>query len=62
LQGQIDWLKGLKENIILGGIVRACIGCQEVIWQITLEKKRNILSKKKKTFEYSNFVVDCVGK
>ncbi|CAK9190000.1 unnamed protein product (chloroplast) [Sphagnum tenellum] len=54
LRGRIDWLKGLKENVILGGIVPAGTGCQEVIWQITLEKQRNILSKKKKTKFFYN--------
>nr|YP_009912492.1 RNA polymerase beta'' subunit [Bartramia pomiformis]QLJ53774.1 RNA polymerase beta'' subunit [Bartramia pomiformis] len=47
LRGRIDWLKGLKENVILGGIVPAGTGCQEVIWQISLEKQKNILLKKK---------------
>lgn len=47
LRGRIDWLKGLKENVILGGIVPAGTGCQEVICQITLEKQKNILLKKK---------------
>nr|QZJ47902.1 RNA polymerase beta'' subunit [Sphagnum palustre] len=58
LRGRIDWLKGLKENVILGGIVPAGTGCQEVIWQITLEKQRNILSKKKKTKFFYNKVKD----
>jgi DNA-directed RNA polymerase subunit beta' len=58
LQGRIDWLKGLKENIILGGIVLARTRCQEVIWQITLEKQRNILSKKNKTIFFYNKVKD----
>lgn len=47
LRGRIDWLKGLKENVILGGIIPAGTGCQEVIWQISLEKQKNILLKKK---------------
>jgi DNA-directed RNA polymerase subunit beta' len=46
LRGRIDWLKGLKENVILGGIVPVGTGCQEVIWQIALEKQKNILLKK----------------
>nr|QWW93171.1 RNA polymerase beta'' subunit [Lunularia cruciata] len=50
LKGRIDWLKGLKENVILGGIVPAGTGSQEVIWQITLEKKKEMYSKKKKNF------------
>ena len=48
LRGRIDWLKGLKENVILGGIVPAGTGCEEVSCQITLEKQKNILLKKKK--------------
>jgi DNA-directed RNA polymerase subunit beta' len=52
LRGRIDWLKGLKENVILGGIVPAGTGCQEVIWQITLEKQKNILLKKKKKIKF----------
>ena len=66
LRGRIDWLKGLKENVILGGIVPAGTGCQEVICQITLEKQKNSLLKKKRKlfhnkitdiFFYENFVV-----
>jgi len=40
LKGRIDWLKGLKENVILGGIIPAGTGCQEVIWQKNLEEKK----------------------
>ncbi len=58
LRGRIDWLKGLKENVILGGIVPTGTRCQEVIWQITLEKQRNILSKKQKTNFFHNKVKD----
>nr|QYB18646.1 RNA polymerase beta'' subunit [Conocephalum conicum]QYB18733.1 RNA polymerase beta'' subunit [Conocephalum conicum] len=50
LKGRIDWLKGLKENVIIGGIVPAGTGSQEVIWEITLEKKKEIYLKKKKEF------------
>jgi DNA-directed RNA polymerase subunit beta' len=58
LRGRIDWLKGLKENVILGGIVPAGTGCQEVIYQITLEKQKNILLKKKKIKLFHNKVKD----
>lgn len=58
LRGRIDWLKGLKENVILGGIVPAGTGCQEVIWQISLEKQKNILLKKKKKKLFDNKVKD----
>jgi len=58
LRGRIDWLKGLKENVILGGIVPAGTGCQEVIWQIILEKQKNILLKKKNKKLFDNKVKD----
>lgn len=58
LRGRIDWLKGLKENVILGGIVPAGTGCQEVIWQITLEKQKNILLKKNKIKLFHNKIKD----
>jgi DNA-directed RNA polymerase subunit beta' len=47
LKGRIDWLKGLKENVILGGIIPAGTGSQEVIWQITLEKKKELFFSRK---------------
>lgn len=58
LRGRIDWLKGSKENVILGGIVPAGTGCQEVIWQITLEKQKNTLLQKKKMKLFHNKVKD----
>lgn len=58
LRGRIDWLKGLKENVILGGIIPAGTGCQEVIWQITLEKQKNILLKKNKIKLFHNKIKD----
>nr|YP_010189024.1 RNA polymerase beta'' subunit [Ptychomnion cygnisetum]QZJ47827.1 RNA polymerase beta'' subunit [Ptychomnion cygnisetum] len=56
LRGRIDWLKGLKENVILGGIVPTGTGCQEVIWEIILEKEKNILLKKKNRKFFQNKV------
>lgn len=58
LRSRLDWLKGLKENVILGGIIPAGTGCQEVISQITLEKQKNILLKKKKIKLFYNKVKD----
>nr|QWW92929.1 RNA polymerase beta'' subunit [Delavayella serrata] len=40
LKGRIDWLKGLKENVILGGIVPAGTGSREVVSQMIFEEKR----------------------
>jgi hypothetical protein len=31
-EGRIDWMKGLKENIIFGGIIPAGTGCPEKYW------------------------------
>jgi DNA-directed RNA polymerase subunit beta' len=49
LKGRIDWLKGLKENVILGGIIPAGTGSREVTWQITLEKEKEIFFNKNNT-------------
>nr|QWW92011.1 RNA polymerase beta'' subunit [Lejeunea sp. 17-8794] len=51
LKGRIDWLKGLKENVILGGLIPAGTGSQEVLWQKTLEKKKEKLFDKKNLFK-----------
>lgn len=40
IRGRIDWLKGLKENIILGDIIPIGTGSKEVICQLNLEKKK----------------------
>uniref|UniRef100_A0A7I3Z5P1 DNA-directed RNA polymerase n=1 Tax=Physcomitrium patens TaxID=3218 RepID=A0A7I3Z5P1_PHYPA len=58
LRGQIDWLKGLKENVILGEIIPTGTRCEEVLWQITLEKQKNILLKKNKSKLFHNKVKD----
>nr|WGO60455.1 RNA polymerase beta'' subunit [Aneura pinguis]WGO60541.1 RNA polymerase beta'' subunit [Aneura pinguis] len=42
LKGRIDWLKGLKENVIVGEIIPAGTGSKEVIWQRTLEREEDI--------------------
>nr|YP_010188795.1 RNA polymerase beta'' subunit [Funaria hygrometrica]QZJ47598.1 RNA polymerase beta'' subunit [Funaria hygrometrica] len=58
LRGRIDWLKGLKENVILGGIIPTGTGCEEVLSQIILEKQKNILLKKNKSKLFHNKVKD----
>jgi DNA-directed RNA polymerase subunit beta' len=62
LRGRIDWLKGLKENVIIGGIVPAGTGCEEVSCQIILEKQKNILLKKKKIKLFDNKVKEIFYK
>lgn len=32
-EGRIDWMKGLKENIIFGGVIPAGTGCPEQYWE-----------------------------
>nr|YP_009667634.1 RNA polymerase beta' subunit [Cololejeunea lanciloba]QCW58410.1 RNA polymerase beta' subunit [Cololejeunea lanciloba] len=51
LKGRIDWLKGLKENVILGGLIPAGTGSQEVLWQKTIKKKKEKLFHKKDLFK-----------
>nr|AJE61489.1 RNA polymerase beta'' subunit [Dipteris conjugata]AXX76510.1 RNA polymerase beta' subunit [Dipteris conjugata] len=38
IRGRIDWLKGLKENVILGDLVPIGTGSQEVIRQLDVER------------------------
>jgi hypothetical protein len=33
-EGRIDWMKGLKENIIFGGVIPAGTGCPEPYWEM----------------------------
>nr|YP_010958403.1 RNA polymerase b''-subunit [Vandenboschia auriculata]ALO81792.1 RNA polymerase b''-subunit [Vandenboschia auriculata] len=40
IRGRIDWLKGLKENIILGDIIPIGTGSKEVIYQLNSEKQK----------------------
>nr|YP_009973839.1 RNA polymerase beta'' subunit [Danaea sellowiana]QNH93725.1 RNA polymerase beta'' subunit [Danaea sellowiana] len=42
LQGRIDWLKGLKENVVLGSVVPTGTGSREVICQINVEKRKEL--------------------
>eukprot|EP00850_Spirogloea_muscicola_P023829 SM000392S14718 [mRNA] locus=s392:4847:14461:+ [translate_table: standard] len=52
LKGRTDWLKGLKENVVLGGLIPAGTGCQEAASQIKLDKERiNIRIKRKDLFK-----------
>nr|YP_005352937.1 RNA polymerase beta' subunit [Mankyua chejuensis]ADZ47969.1 RNA polymerase beta' subunit [Mankyua chejuensis]AJJ48599.1 RNA polymerase beta'' subunit [Mankyua chejuensis] len=44
LQGRTDWLKGLKENVVLGSIVPTGTGNEEVVCQMNLEEQDGIVS------------------
>nr|YP_010832315.1 RNA polymerase beta'' subunit [Astragalus scabrisetus]WFG51752.1 RNA polymerase beta'' subunit [Astragalus scabrisetus] len=71
LRGRIDWLKGLKENVVLGGMIPVGTGFKRIMHRsrsgqqnkITLEKKknlfeveiRNLLFHHRKLFDFSHF-------
>jgi RNA polymerase Rpb1, domain 5/RNA polymerase Rpb1, domain 4/RNA polymerase Rpb1, domain 3 len=48
LQGRMDWLKGLKENVLLSNIIPAGTGAQQVNLQSMLYKNQLVHSHKKK--------------
>lgn len=47
LRGRIDWLKGLKENVVLGGIIPVGTGFKKLVHRSRQDK--NIYLEKKKT-------------
>nr|WDD39479.1 RNA polymerase beta'' subunit [Astragalus melilotoides var. tenuis] len=71
LRGRIDWLKGLKENVVLGGMIPVGTGFKRIMHRsrsgqqnkITLEKKknlfeveiRNLLFHHRKLFDFFHF-------
>nr|YP_010832467.1 RNA polymerase beta'' subunit [Astragalus oxyglottis]WFG51904.1 RNA polymerase beta'' subunit [Astragalus oxyglottis] len=71
LRGRIDWLKGLKENVVLGGMIPVGTGFKRIMNRsrsgqqnkITLEKKknlfkveiRNLLFHHRKLFDFFHF-------
>jgi DNA-directed RNA polymerase subunit beta' len=50
LKGRIDWLKGLKENVIVGGIIPAGTGSKEIIWQRIIEQKEEFFWHDRKNY------------
>jgi DNA-directed RNA polymerase subunit beta' len=48
-EGRIDWMKGLKENIIFGGMIPAGTGCPEQYWETTFKDIPNYKSKLRKS-------------
>ncbi|KAI5440674.1 DNA-directed RNA polymerase subunit beta'', variant 2, partial [Lathyrus oleraceus] len=69
LRGRIDWLKGLKENVVLGGMIPVGTGFKRIMHhsqsrqhnKITQKKKlfeveiRNLLFHHRKLFDFANF-------
>nr|YP_009092757.1 RNA polymerase beta' subunit [Bomarea edulis]AIR12593.1 RNA polymerase beta' subunit [Bomarea edulis] len=52
LRGRIDWLKGLKENVVLGGIIPVGTGFQKLVHRSSRQDKNIYLEiKRKNLFE-----------
>nr|YP_010895676.1 RNA polymerase beta'' subunit [Chorispora sibirica]WJZ19667.1 RNA polymerase beta'' subunit [Chorispora sibirica] len=56
LRGRIDWLKGLKENVVLGGVIPAGTGFTKGLVHCSRQHTNILLEKKRKHF--SLFEVD----
>nr|YP_009233854.1 RNA polymerase beta' subunit [Hilaria cenchroides]AMB49549.1 RNA polymerase beta' subunit [Hilaria cenchroides] len=50
LRGRIDWLKGLKENVVLGGIIPVGTGFQKFVHRFPQDKNLYFEKKKKNLF------------
>nr|YP_009432464.1 RNA polymerase beta' subunit [Barnardia japonica]ATB18719.1 RNA polymerase beta' subunit [Barnardia japonica]AZL35659.1 RNA polymerase beta' subunit [Barnardia japonica] len=51
LRGRIDWLKGLKENVVLGGIIPVGTGFKKLVHRSRQDKNICLEIKKKSLFE-----------
>ena len=51
LRGRIDWLKGLKENVVLGGMIPVGTGFKGVVHHSSQHKGIPLKTKKKNLFE-----------
>nr|YP_009709577.1 RNA polymerase beta'' subunit [Symplocarpus nipponicus]QEX51431.1 RNA polymerase beta'' subunit [Symplocarpus nipponicus] len=51
LRGRIDWLKGLKENVVLGGIIPVGTGFKKLVHNSRQHKNIHLEIKKKNLFE-----------
>nr|YP_010940352.1 RNA polymerase beta'' subunit [Eremurus zoae]WLR81295.1 RNA polymerase beta'' subunit [Eremurus zoae] len=51
LRGRIDWLKGLKENVVLGGIIPVGTGFKKLVHRSGQDKNIHLEIKKKNLFE-----------
>nr|YP_009407444.1 RNA polymerase beta'' subunit [Dionaea muscipula]ASA46402.1 RNA polymerase beta'' subunit [Dionaea muscipula] len=51
LRGRIDWLKGLKENVVLGGMIPAGTGFKGLVHPSRQKKSILLKTKKKNLFE-----------
>ena len=51
LRGRIDWLKGLKENVVLGGIIPVGTGFQKLVHRSRQDKNFHLEIKKNNLFD-----------
>ncbi|KAH7663542.1 DNA-directed RNA polymerase protein [Dioscorea alata] len=51
LRGRIDWLKGLKENVVLGGIIPVGTGFQKLVHHSRQDKNIHLEIKKNNLFD-----------
>nr|YP_009341948.1 RNA polymerase beta'' subunit [Aletris fauriei]ALV25570.1 RNA polymerase beta'' subunit [Aletris fauriei] len=51
LRGRIDWLKGLKENVVLGGIIPVGTGFKKLVHRLRQDKNIYLEIKMKNLFE-----------
>nr|QGW12524.1 DNA-directed RNA polymerase beta'' subunit [Cymbidium bicolor]UIX52844.1 RNA polymerase beta'' subunit [Cymbidium aloifolium]UXW65373.1 RNA polymerase beta'' subunit [Cymbidium aloifolium]WEV85631.1 RNA polymerase beta'' subunit [Cymbidium aloifolium]WEV86638.1 RNA polymerase beta'' subunit [Cymbidium aloifolium] len=51
LRGRIDWLKGLKENVVLGGIIPVGTGFNKLLHRSKQDKNIHLKIKRKDLFE-----------
>nr|YP_009469240.1 RNA polymerase beta subunit [Byrsonima coccolobifolia]AVD96467.1 RNA polymerase beta subunit [Byrsonima coccolobifolia] len=51
LRGRIDWLKGLKENVVLGGMLPVGTGFKGLVYRSRQHKSIPLKTKKKNLFE-----------
>uniref|UniRef100_UPI0031F3BB60 RNA polymerase beta'' subunit n=1 Tax=Platylobium montanum TaxID=1969477 RepID=UPI0031F3BB60 len=60
LRGRIDWLKGLKENVVLGGIIPAGTGFKRIMYRSRLRQHNKITSETKKNNLFERGVRDIL--
>nr|QBF57896.1 RNA polymerase beta' subunit [Neottia japonica] len=51
LRGRIDWLKGLKENVVLGGVIPVGTGFKKLVHRSKQDKNIHLKIKRKNLFE-----------
>nr|YP_010188304.1 RNA polymerase beta'' subunit [Dalbergia hupeana]QZJ46665.1 RNA polymerase beta'' subunit [Dalbergia hupeana] len=60
LRGRIDWLKGLKENVVLGGMIPVGTGFKKVIHPLKLRQHTKIALEKKKKNLFKEEIKDIL--